>query len=242
MEQVTIDVYKFEELGTEAKDKAVSYYRENWMDHNWWDSTYEDFITILNLLGFTPSTTTRHTTKGKSYEEPNIFFSGFWSQGDGASFEGYFTISETLKAVEQLKTHVGEDAVLHGIAESIQVTSQACLEALGAGWPEALGSCVIRITRPGSPRYSHEMTMDVDMEPVFDEIAYQLGDDYDKFDKHAIVNTYGEAMLSHARSLARWLYKALESDYEAQTSEEAIGDSYAANEVRFLEDGSIFSR
>lgn len=161
----------------------------------------------------------------------------------GASFEGYFTVKGTLTAIAKLKEHVGEDAGLHGIAESIETTSAAIMSYLGKELSEALLDSVIRITSSSS-NYSHEMTMSVDVEPIFEAIAYELGDAYNDFSSEqcAVVNAYGDALLSHARSLARWLYLQLEKEYEYQSSEEYIADYFAANDHRFTDDGLIFKR
>lgn len=52
--QETINIYKFEELPDEqAKDKARDWYRQGGLDHEWWDSTYDDAKNIgLKITGF----------------------------------------------------------------------------------------------------------------------------------------------------------------------------------------------
>ena len=41
------------------------------------------------------------------------------------------------------------------------------------------------------------------------------------------------------RDFADWIYNQLISEYEYQTSEEAVAESMEANEYEFYEDGSI---
>ena len=73
MKKVTIEVYKLDELNEEAKEKAIKDHKiflsEFCDDEHIIDHWQEDF---LPELGF---------------NSPRISYSGFWSQGDGASFE-----------------------------------------------------------------------------------------------------------------------------------------------------------
>ena len=50
-------------------------------DIDWWDGAYEDFIEECKGQGITVDERARS-------RQPAIYFSGFWSQGDGACFEG----------------------------------------------------------------------------------------------------------------------------------------------------------
>lgn len=61
----------FDQLEDSAKERARDWYREGALDYEWWEFIYEDWKTWLENSGF---------------ESPEINFSGFWSQGDGASF------------------------------------------------------------------------------------------------------------------------------------------------------------
>lgn len=61
----------FAQLSDEAKETARQEYRENGLDYNWWEHIYEEWTTELEEMGF---------------DGIEISYSGFWSQGDGASF------------------------------------------------------------------------------------------------------------------------------------------------------------
>jgi len=53
MKTISINLYKFEELTKEAQQKALEKYYNINVDHNWWESTYEDAKTIgLEIEGF----------------------------------------------------------------------------------------------------------------------------------------------------------------------------------------------
>lgn len=45
----TYNVYKFEELNEDAKDKALEKYYHINVEHDWYDNTYEDIKTLLGI-------------------------------------------------------------------------------------------------------------------------------------------------------------------------------------------------
>ena len=98
-----VNTYSFNELSDEAKQVAfnnnLDINVDNW---DWYDSTKDDFHTILELIGF---------------YNIDSNFSVFYSQGDGASFSANYRYKkECLKAVKQ---HAPNDTKLHDIVEGI---------------------------------------------------------------------------------------------------------------------------
>ena len=83
-EIIETTVYQLHELSEAAKDKARGWYREIGFDFDWYDAVYEDFERICAIMGV--SLATRHVRLfgGSVRAKPCIWFSGFWSQGDGA--------------------------------------------------------------------------------------------------------------------------------------------------------------
>jgi hypothetical protein len=107
----------FAELSDKAKDKArEAYTSSNYLHSGWWDSIYEDFIRICTILGIDLTTRTVKLMSGKTREEPHIYFSGFCSQGDGASFEGRYTFAPTASV--SIREYCG-DQELHRIADHL---------------------------------------------------------------------------------------------------------------------------
>ena len=84
-EVICTTVYQFPELSDAAKEKARSWYRELGPHDDWWDSVYEDFERVCEILGIRLKTTPVRLMGGGTRAKPCIWFSGFWSQGDGAS-------------------------------------------------------------------------------------------------------------------------------------------------------------
>lgn len=69
-----IEVYEFDELSPQAKRAACQQIGDSMTDDPWWhECVYDAFIE-------------RAASYGLEVDEDNIQFSGFWSQGDGASF------------------------------------------------------------------------------------------------------------------------------------------------------------
>lgn len=83
MEIRTYKVYKFKELSKEGKEKVLMNLRDiNTDDDFWCECTLEDWKEKLKEHGF---------------NDAEIFFSGFWSQGDGACFDATLNLDQYLK-------------------------------------------------------------------------------------------------------------------------------------------------
>lgn len=76
-------------LSRERQNKLLEEHRNTNVEHGWWDDLIEDFATQLTEVGITVDTHEVKLMNGKTREVPNIYFSGFWCQGDGAYFEGH---------------------------------------------------------------------------------------------------------------------------------------------------------
>jgi hypothetical protein len=91
MREEVIKVYKFNELDDRAKQKAREWYTGCDYPHDdWWDWTYEDFGIICGIIGIELATTPVKLMGGGVRHKPDINFSGFYSQGDGACFSGTY--------------------------------------------------------------------------------------------------------------------------------------------------------
>jgi hypothetical protein len=101
----------FNELSEDRKLQEIEKLRndESYLDYDWWNFCDEDFKTILELLGF---------------YRINTFFSGFWSQGDGASFTARY--SNEKRITTKIKYYAPLDLELHRIAKGIQDIQQSC--------------------------------------------------------------------------------------------------------------------
>lgn len=84
MEKLTIEVYSFEELDEKAQKVALDKHRDVNVDYYWYTGVTENAKDTLAEQGF---------------EEADILFSGFGSQGDGASFTATVNLDKLCKAL-----------------------------------------------------------------------------------------------------------------------------------------------
>jgi hypothetical protein len=111
-------VYAFDELSDPAKETARAWHRETGLDHAWHEFVYADFEAVCAILGVNLRTSPVRLMGGGSRPEPHIFFRGFWSQGDGACFEGAYAYER--RARTRIKQHAPQDPELHRIADILQ--------------------------------------------------------------------------------------------------------------------------
>ncbi len=209
-EIIETTVYRLDELSDTAKDKARAWYRDGGFDYDWYDAVYEDFQRIAEIIGIRFKTRTVRLMGGGSGQKPRIWFRGFWSQGDGACFEGYYSYEKG--SVKAIRDHAPDDADLVAIAERLRSVQAKYFFKLNA-------------TIKHTGRYYHEHSMSIEVE--HDERPYLgLGDAEDE-------------VKDCLRDLARWLYRALEREYSHVMSDESVDESIRINEYEFDEEGNI---
>ncbi len=219
-----VGVFLFNDLSDDAKEVALEKHRDWNTDYDWWDSTYEDVVTVGALIGIEIGTRDRHT-RNNSVQEPDINFSGFWSQGDGACYSGWLHIAKLEKAVAQVLTHVGPEDKILPLAKEGEELYQAItlrlvelrmhgvdLENDGLAGDEVLLDDRLKIVSYGS-YYSTK----VDDCPGPDDIV--------------------KLIQSYVKDFASYIYDQLEQEHDYQTSDEAVGESLQANEIKFDADG-----
>ena len=205
-------VYTIDELSDAAKESARIWYRQLGLHDEWYDFVYEDFETICRILGVTLATTPVRLYGGGALEMPRIFYSGFSSQGDGASYEGGW--SHARGSRKAIREHAPKDEELHRIADVLHDAQRRNFFQLGA-------------TVRHRGRYCHEYSMAIEVER--DSPTWQPPTDDAE-----------DAVTEAMRDLARWLYRQLRSEYEHQTSDEAVDEIVTVNEWTFTADGSRF--
>lgn len=146
METREITVYEFDELTDRAKDTARQWYRDASAHDEFWDSVYEDADRVARILGI--ALKVKHKNNPKAPDVPTIWFTGFSSQGDGASFEGYYSYS--LDVVKRLAEYAPKDMDLLAIAKTLEQAQEKHGNQVTA-----------RIEQSG--RYCHEMTMRIEV-------------------------------------------------------------------------------
>jgi hypothetical protein len=195
---LTKQVFTFDELSDSAKEKARDWYRTDYPDHEWWDCVYDDFGQIAKILGF-------------DIDLKEVFFTGFCSQGDGASFSGSYAYAKG--APKAIRAYAPQDKTLHALADRLQALQKPFFYQITG-----------RISRSGY--YYHEMTMTAEIERYdgrdMAQDAYQDAQ---------------EEFQDIARDLARWLYRTLETEFDYLRSDEAIDENMVINGYEFDEFG-----
>lgn len=212
---ITIEktVFKFDELESSAKETALDYFRCSIETYDYSESVLDDAETIAALIGIDFDTVQVPLMNGSFRTKPKIYWSGFSSQGDGASFLGCYEYKKG--AAKAVKAHAPSDKKLHAIVDDLQAAQKKHFYSLYA--------------RIASGRlanhYCHENTVSIEVTDSRDEYR-DIGDSEEKI---------AECM----RDFMRWIYRQLEAEYEYQTSEEAIKETIASNEYEFTESGNL---
>lgn len=196
MRTIETTVYQFDELSAPARDRALAKFRE-WesQDTHWSEYTEEDFRTIAGILGI---------------DIDNVYWAGFWSQGDGASFTGRYRYNPGSAGA--IRAHAPQDTELHRIADTLQDSQRRAFYAVST-----------EISQSG--HYCHEMTMRFESNNRYSDNRLPDGP----------VETVEEAL----RDLARWFYRQLKSAYEWATSDETLSENIRLNEYEFDGNGTL---
>ncbi len=210
-ETIEITLFSFAELSEEAKAKAREWYRDGALDYDWHAFVYEDFEAICALIGVSLKTSNVRLMGGGTRQKPNIYFRGFWNQGDGACFEGQYRYKK--RAGKAIRAYAPSDEMLHRIVDNLASIQRRNFYQLSA-------DCRHR------GHYYHEYCMVVAVDrnsPAGQDVTADAE----------------EAVKEALRDLARWLYRQLERDYEYLNSDSAIDEAILANAYRFTEDGGF---
>ena len=169
-------------------------------------------MTICTILGIDLKTRPVRLIGGGSRSDPCIWFRGFWSQGDGACFEGAYAY--VRGATVGIRAHAPQDNELHRIVDTLQAIQRRNFYQLRAD---------IR----HSGHYYHEYCMAISVER-----DSPTGQD--------IMGAAEDIVTEALRDLARWLYRQLEREYNYQTSDAMVDEAIAANAYTFNEAGRRF--
>jgi hypothetical protein len=207
--------YELSELSPSAFQRAYEEWSTDYPCWDWWDSTYEWKI---------------EDGKARGFEIQKINFSGFWSQGDGACWQGYILLPEFLDWQDQqekppLTMH--QSNLLRAAVENEMLETSVKVAATGSGCHEYTMGFNYGISIDALPET---------LEKGF--FAGMAGPDFEDL----ITPHLGEietTLLETARDYAREIYKALEEEHEYLTSEESFREQAESNEWLFTEEGEM---
>jgi len=205
---------KFSALSKSAKAHAREKWRNDYCFDEWeYTHILDDCSDVAALIGIDIDQCER---RGKKTRMHDIRFSGFWSQGDGACFNGRYKFKPD--ATQAVISYFGSP---DRCKEPLRITNELAtlhITRMLLNLEPLQGL----ITTFGS--YSNSSTM------RYEAISYE-GED------HEIDNDHDHDVLTLMRDFADWIYDRLEKQYEYATSDEVVDERL--QEEMFDEDGDI---
>lgn len=218
-------VYQFDELNDRAKERARDWFRtastNDFQDYQ--AETVIDYAARLGaMLGIDICQKPVKLMNGSTRMDPLVHWSGFSSQGDGASYSGHYRYVKggTRAVAKEAPTGIVDNEEgrlgyegnneLNRIARELQAVQRRNFFRLVAS------------ISAGRGHYAHSRTMNIDVE---------------RTDGNPVSDEDTETLSELLRDFADWIYRSLEREYEFQNSDEVIDENIRANEYEFNEEG-----
>lgn len=191
---------RFKALPRYAQEKILDDHRLWDVGGDWWDNVFEIFVEDMKNDNIEVATEWRKSNK-RSYQEYCIYFSGFWSQGDGALFEGsIIDLDKELMSYPMLYENRKDFDANFWWSTYRGRTNLQIHDEIQIYLPSADAGLRLR---------AQEQLVN-EIETAWDELSRAIE----------------ERVKSHSDDL----YKKLEKEYEYLTSDEAVLESLIANE------------
>jgi hypothetical protein len=217
MKTFTLPVFAYRDLTATAKQRALEALRPNALENDWFDWVYLDADQIAALMGITIDRQRRQRIMSYGCD-PDILFSGFCSQGSGASFTERY--AGQLNATVAVRDYASQDVCLHAIIDSI--------DSIQARHDHRLRATITR----NDCYYVHENSVDIDVFGVDAD-----GDEIDDAAVNAVSQDDRCALAVQLRAFMRWIYRQLDSEHDRLTSDEALADNAETGERFFSSKG-----
>jgi hypothetical protein len=218
--------YTYKQLLEIGNDQALNNVREWWNKASWDDSYWTDSV----------KDTAKEDGYALGFVIDGIYWSGFWSQGDGACWVGQVDIQQWLT------THC-KDSI--GLSAWIALIQEGVIDKH------------IKVEHR-SNHYYHENTMDFG---YIEDNTYAFEDDdvmtnpNNIFKGMSVANVFElinasdcafktteeirEAVITNAQDFAKDIYKKLEMEYEYMMSDENLAEMCEINEWMFNLEGEM---
>lgn len=207
MEDYTIKIGTIEEWEEEAPEIAEKIINKYW-DINTYYEWYEAEISII-----------KSALEAVGFRDVDVEFSGFWNQGDGASFTGKWS-TRYIQATDLDAELAGTDGVyteIRALAELLQKIGK------NHEWEFSI--------RRSSSRYVHENTVS-----IADATFFHVG----KQEYESLPEKTEDAILEQCREIMQAIYSNLSSAYEYLTSREVVKETLSVNDYKFDAEGKIY--
>lgn len=225
IERHPVTVYAIDELTPDAREKAIRDHRYCNVDYEWWEFICSEYDARLRALGFA---------------DIDIKFSGFSSQGDGASFTFRAHFVDLLDTWRKMQhENISNGATLDPIKPlPFDMEQYAVLH-------EAYINTHI-YTRRNTHHYVHHNTVDIDYSFTPDaddanEAAPKAdGTQWTDDELHALMERFIDDLEAWRVDECDDIYKELDAEFDYLTSDDIVTETLLANEVWFLENGTPY--
>lgn len=206
MKQITVNLYGIDELTQEAQKIAFEKDRYVNVEYNdWYDDILSDFQFLAEQLGVTIPIS-------------GIAFNGFYSQGDGSTFESNINLKQLIGGIA---TKVWQE---HAPKLEFNFPANQCRKS------------VLNLLQNGIIEYQlcTEKTRGYWMKFTSE---YYYNGSYPNIESE--LNKVDDWITKVMECLNRYLFETLRSQYDYLTSDEAIEEFFLANETLFTKDGKV---
>lgn len=175
---------EFKDLPKEIQENLIEKNRDINIFEDWWETEIDFWKKKLDRIGF---------------ENADIHFSGFWSQGDGACFDA------TINLKKIINKYWGDIASI--FFPNMKLIKNEI-------------DCIYPYIEKLDNRYYHENTRKVVLEWQGEDISEEENDKLDRLEEFIEGIRY---------KMCKQIYKSLEKEYEYLTSDEAVTDALESN-------------
>jgi hypothetical protein len=209
--------YHYHELPEDARDVARQHYIEHWIHDDWYDYIYRE---------------AKEDGQARGFWIEDIFFSGFWSQGDGAMWTGTVDLPEFI--THHLPESIGRECWLW-LMQDGWVYGRVNIHRSGHHYSHS--NCMgITGVEPASYDEKDKLSLDCILKGAPVETLYNLIL-ADTACPIKDISDLEELVLNEAREYADMIYDRLRDGYEYECSDAQISECYDANNVLFNEEG-----
>lgn len=193
-----VTLYSFEELSEQAQNYAIE--KESQAQSELFDASdyiIDDIKTLFELFGLNID---------------RIYYSGFWSQGDGACFEGSYRFKKG--GLQALKDYAPRDIELHDLVRQLNRLSRDNFYRMS-----------FNTVHRG--HYYHENSMNIECDRS----------DIERYNEITVVNE--DDIHEVIKDLARYIYKCIRYEYESVTSYEVCKEHLQYIDCEYTVEGCI---
>lgn len=213
-------VYKYDELNDRAKQRAREWFAQDYPEYNWWDHVYEDIVERTKELGIDLKQKPVRLMGGGTRYDHEIYFTGFYHQGQGSSFSGVWHAMDMK--LDKLRENCPTESELHRIGETLTKVAKEDPD-ITASIAATTDTWITVETSDGEAIKDrlNELTYE---SPEYNALMEQCRERDE---------TIREAM----RDFNHWVFSQLKKEYEWLTSDEQIEETIRINQYEFTEDG-----